>query len=144
VTLAVTPLRKLTGWNRLAQVRRTIGLFAFFYAVIHLLIYFVFDRGLVFTELGEDILERPYITIGFTAWMILLALALTSPNGIAKWLGGRRWQRIHRLLYVAVPLGFVHFAWAQKKDLRPMLPFVLGAIAVVGFRLMARKRVARS
>lgn len=132
VTLAVTPVRRLTRWNRIVQYRRLVGLFAFFYAVVHLLIYFAFDRGFVFAELGEDIVKRPYITVGFTAWMILLMLAVTSPTAMVRRLG-RRWKTIHRFIYLAAALGVLHFAWAQKKDLRPVVPYaaVLGVLFAV-------------
>jgi sulfoxide reductase heme-binding subunit YedZ len=139
-TLAVTPLRQLTGFGALARVRRLIGLFAFFYATLHLLIYFVFDRGLVLAELGEDIAKRPYITVGFTAWVSLLALAVTSPLAMVRRLGGKRWQALHRLVYAVPGLALLHFGWAQKKDLAPMLPFVLALTAVVALRLVARFR----
>lgn len=138
VTLAITPVRRLTGLGQLARVRRLVGLFAFGYATVHLLIYFVFDRGLVLAELGEDIAKRPYITVGFTAWMILVALAATSPLTMVRRLGGKRWQRLHRLVYLAVALVVLHFAWAQKKDLTPMLPFVASLAAVVALRLATR------
>ena len=140
VTLAITPLRQLTGLGQLARVRRLAGLLAFFYATVHLLIYFVFDRGLVLAELGEDIAKRPYITVGFTAWVILLLLAATSPLAMVRRLGGKRWQALHRLVYLATALGLLHFAWAQKKDLVPMLPFVGAILAVLGLRLAARQR----
>lgn len=126
VTLAVTPARWLTGWSGAIKVRRLIGLFAFFYASVHLLIYLVFDRGFVFTELGEDIAKRPYITVGFTAWLILLSLAATSPRAAVRRMGGKRWQALHRLIYLAAPLGVLHFIWAQKKDISE--PLVYGAI----------------
>jgi methionine sulfoxide reductase heme-binding subunit len=131
VTLSITPIRRLTGLNALINARRLIGLFAFFYAVIHLLIYFVFDRGLVFAELGEDIAKRPYITVGFTAWLCLLALAVTSPKAMVRRLGGKRWQALHRLIYVAAILGVLHFTWAQKKDIS--LPALYGAVLAVIF-----------
>jgi methionine sulfoxide reductase heme-binding subunit len=139
VTLAVTPVRRLTGWNRIVRYRRLIGLFAFFYAVVHLLIYFAFDRGFVFAELGEDIVKRPYITVGFTAWMILLTLAVTSPTAMVRRLG-RRWKTIHRFIYLAAALGILHFAWAQKKDLRPVVPYaaVLGVLFAVRAALATR------
>lgn len=131
LTLSITPIRQLTGWNGIIRFRRLIGLFCFFYAVIHLLIYLAFDRGFVFAELGEDIAKRPYITIGFTAWLMLLALALTSPQAILRRLGGKRWRAIHRLVYVVPVLGVVHFAWAQKKDIS--LPVLYGLVLVVIF-----------
>jgi sulfoxide reductase heme-binding subunit YedZ len=139
-TLAVTPLRQLTGLNALARVRRLIGLFAFGYATLHLLIYFIFDRGMVLAELGEDIAKRPYITVGFAAWLILLALAATSPRAMVRRLGSERWQTLHRLVYGVAVLAPLHFAWAQKKDLTPMLPFVLALTVVAVLRLAARIR----
>jgi sulfoxide reductase heme-binding subunit YedZ len=142
-TLTLTPVRQLTGLGQLARVRRLIGLFAFCYATVHLLIYFVFDRGLVLAELGEDIAKRPYITVGFSAWTILVALAATSPLAMVRRLGGKRWQRLHRLVYLAVALVVLHFAWAQKKDLAPMLPFVGAILAVLGLRAAARLRAPR-
>ncbi len=131
VTLSITPVRQLTGWNGIIRFRRLIGLFCFFYAVIHLLIYLAFDRGFVFAELGEDIAKRPYITIGFTAWLMLLALAATSPQAVLRRLGGKRWRAIHRLVYIVPVLGVVHFAWAQKKDIS--LPILYGLVLVVIF-----------
>jgi sulfoxide reductase heme-binding subunit YedZ len=142
-TLAVTPLRILTGAGQLAKVRRLVGLFAFCYGTIHLLIYFVFDRGMVFAELGEDIAKRPYITVGFTAWLILVVLAATSPVGMVRWLGGARWKALHRLVYLAAGLALLHFAWAQKKDLAPMLPFVAAMAGVLALRVAARVRTRR-
>lgn len=136
----MTPLRRLTGAGWLVRVRRLIGLFSFFYAVIHLLIYLVFDRGMVFTELAEDIAKRPYITVGFTTWLILLALAATSPQRVLRWMGGRRWQALHRLIYLAAPLAVVHFLWSQKKDIR--LPLVYAAVLAMIFA--ARWLAARS
>ncbi len=143
LTLLVTPVRHLTGVHGLVRVRRLIGLFAFFYAVIHLLIYFVFDRGLVFAELGEDIAKRPYITVGFTAWLILLALAVTSPAAMVRRLGGKRWQALHRLVYLAPVLGVIHFTWAQKKDIR--LPLLYGAVlaAILAMRALVAWRRRR-
>ncbi len=142
LTLSITPLRRLTGFSWLARVRRLVGLFAFFYAVLHLVIYLAFDRGFVFTELGEDILKRPYITVGFTAWLILLTLAVTSPIAMVKRLGGKRWQALHRLVYVAPVLGVIHFAWAQKKDIRLPLIYaaILGGIFVWRLGSIRRKR----
>jgi sulfoxide reductase heme-binding subunit YedZ len=143
ITLLVTPIRRLTGWNRLVKVRRLIGLFSFFYAVIHLLIYLAFDRGFVFAELGEDIAKRPYITIGFTAWLMLLALAVTSPLAMVRWLGGKRWQALHRLIYVIPVLGLIHFTWAQKKDLAPVVPFAVALAVIYLVRLLLLRRSGR-
>jgi len=131
ITLCVTPIRRATGWNGIIRLRRLIGLFSFFYAVIHLLIYLAFDRGFVFTELGEDIAKRPYITIGFSAWLMLLTLAVTSPKAMVRRLGGKRWRAIHRLVYVVPVLAVIHFTWAQKKDIR--LPLLYGLVLGVIF-----------
>ena len=143
ITLCITPIRHLSSWNGIIRFRRLIGLFSFFYAVIHLLIYLVFDRGFVFTELGEDIAKRPYITIGFTTWLMLLTLAVTSPQAIVRRLGGKRWRAVHRLVYVAPVLGVIHFTWAQKKDIR--LPLLYGLVLGVIFAVrIARWAVGRA
>ena len=141
ITLTVTPLRRLTGWNPLIKVRRLIGNFAFFYALIHFLIYAVFDRELSPAGLGEDIAKRPWITVGFTVFLILLTLAITSPQAMVRKLG-KRWQTLHRLIYVAAGLAVLHFTWAQKKDIR--LPLIYAAVLAVirGSRLGLRPRTA--
>jgi len=143
ITLCITPLRRVTGWNGIVRLRRLVGLFSFFYAVIHLLIYLAFDRGFVFAELGEDIAKRPYITIGFTAWVMLLALAVTSPQAVLRRMGGKRWRALHRLVYVVPVLGVIHFTWAQKKDISLPLMYaaVLTAIFAIRVALWARNRI---
>ncbi len=133
ITLTMTPLRRLTGWNGAIRLRRMVGLFAFFYGTSHLLIFIVFDRlaGLNFPPLaslqtirdlsasiGGEIYKRPYITVGFTAWVCMLALAATSTGGWVRRLGGKGWQRLHRLVYVAAVAGVVHYWWSVKADLR--------------------------
>jgi sulfoxide reductase heme-binding subunit YedZ len=143
ITLSITPIRRLTGWNRIIKVRRLIGNFAFFYAVIHLLIYLVFDRGFVFAELGEDIAKRPYITVGFTAWLMLLALAVTSPQFMVRKLGGKRWQALHRIIYVIPVLGLLHFTWAQKQDLAPVVPYAVALAVIYTVRLLLIRRSSR-
>ena len=100
LTLAVTPIRQLTGWRWLATYRRMLGLFAFFYATVHMLVYFGLDLELQFGEIWASIVKRPYITVGMLSWLILVPLAITSPHVIAKRLGGVRWKRLHRLTYV--------------------------------------------
>lgn len=121
-SLAVTPLRRLSGWNRLIGVRRPLGLWAFFYLALHFAVYLV-DRELVPAYVVEDVLERPYITAGFAAFALLVPLALTSTRGMIRRLGGRRWQRLHRLVYPAAALGVLHFLWLVKADLREPLLF---------------------
>ncbi|MDH4045175.1 MAG: sulfoxide reductase heme-binding subunit YedZ [Gemmatimonadota bacterium] len=141
-TLAVTPLRRLTGWNQLIRLRRMLGLFAFSYAVLHLLTYVVLDLFFAFDILLEDVAKRPYITVGFTAFMILLALAITSTKGWIRRLGPR-WQRLHRLVYVAALLGVVHFYWQVKADTREPLIFAGVLLALFVARLRWRGRRGR-
>ncbi len=114
-TLAVTPIRRLTGWNRIVQLRRLLGLFAFFHACVHFLSYVGIDHLFALSIIVEDVLERRYITAGFTALVLLVPLAVTSTKGWIRRLG-KRWQRLHRLSYVAVSLGVLHFYWKVKAD----------------------------
>jgi sulfoxide reductase heme-binding subunit YedZ len=118
VSLAVTPLRRFLGWNWLAPERRTFGLFAFFYATLHFTTYLALDLNFEFSLLAEDIIERPYITVGFAALMAMLPLALTSTKSAIQRLG-RRWVTLHRLSYAAALLGALHFFWLVKADLVP-------------------------
>ena len=135
ITLSVTPVRNLTGLTHLVRLRRMLGLFAFFYAVVHFTIYLVLDLELNFRMLGADIVKRPYITIGFTALLLLLPLALTSTNGMMRRLGAR-WQRLHRLIYVIGALAVWHFYWQVKRDVREPLLY-LGILALLlGYRLL--------
>lgn len=120
--LAVTPLRRLTGWNDLIRFRRTVGLLAFGYGCLHFLTYVLLDREAVFdpalalATVGEDIAKRPYITVGFTAFVLLIPLAVTSTKGWIRRLGGARWNALHRLIYVAAALGILHYLWLVKGD----------------------------
>ena len=123
--LTVTPLRRVTGWRALGLERRTLGLFAFFYACLHLATYVSLDLGFEWSELYEDILERPYITLGFSTFLVLLALASTSTRAAARRLG-RRWKTLHRAVYLAGVGAVVHFFWLVKADTRE--PLVYGAI----------------
>ncbi len=135
ITLSVTPVRSLTGLPQLLRLRRMLGLFAFFYAVVHFTIYLVLDLELNFRMLGADIAKRPYITIGFTALVLLLPLALTSTNGMMRRLGAR-WQRLHRLIYPIAALAVWHFYWQVKRDVREPLLY-LGILALLlGYRLL--------
>jgi sulfoxide reductase heme-binding subunit YedZ len=128
VTLAVTPVRRLTGWNPAIKLRRPLGLFAFFYAACHFSIWFVFDMVFNVTWMLEDVAERPFITVGFAAFLILIPMAVTSTEGWIRRLG-RRWRTLHKGIYVAAVLGVVHFYWLVKADTR--LPVVLGACLAV-------------
>ena len=146
LTLAVTPVRELTSQPQLLRLRRMLGLFAFFYVVLHFTIYLVLDLELNFATLGADIAKRPYITIGFTALLLLIPLAVTSTNGMMRRLG-RRWQTLHRLVYVIAVLGVWHFYWQVKRDVREPLLYA-GILAVLlGYRVvraLARRRAAAS
>ena len=126
LTLAVTPFRRLTGWNELIRVRRLIGLTAFWYACLHLSTYLVFDQSLDVGEILADIQEHPWVLVGFAGFLCLVPLAITSTNGWIRRLGGKRWARLHRLVYVAAIAGVLHYWWLVKKDLTyPILYGVL-------------------
>ena len=140
--LCVTPLRRLTGLRPLMLERRTLGLFAFFYALLHLVTYVVLDRELDLATVAEDVLERPYITVGFGSFLILLSLALTSTRSAARRLG-RRWKLLHRTVYIAAIGGIVHFLWLVKSDLREPLLYAAAVAGLLGVRLWwARSRAS--
>ena len=137
ITLTVTPLRRLLGWNWLQRFRRMLGLFAFFYVCLHFATYLVFDHFFNLQTILEDVLERPYITVGFSALLLLIPLAATSTNTMMKRLG-RNWQRLHRLVYIIGILGVLHFLWLVKADyLEPII--YAGLLGVLlGYRLWFR------
>lgn len=137
-SLAMTPLRRLTGLAALARLRKPLGLWAFAYAVLHLSCYLVFDQSLLWGEIANDVLKRPYITVGFSAFLILLALAVTSPAAMVRRLGGQRWQRLHRLAYLAAVLAVLHFLWLVKLDITEPLIAGLVLIALLAFRIERR------
>ena len=136
ITLAVTPLRRLTGWNAMVRVRRMLGLFAFFYAALHVISYVWLDQFFMWDLIVEDVYKRPYITVGFTAFMLLLPLAFTSTNGMVRRLGGKHWQRLHRLVYIIAILGVVHFWWLVKSDIRQPLIYAAVLALLLGYRLI--------
>ena len=125
-TLTITPLRKLLGMPELIRFRRMVGLFAFFYVAVHFSIYLVLDQRLSLTGMWDDVAKRKYITVGFTGFMLLLALAITSTAGWIRRLGGKRWQALHRLVYVAAVCGVIHYYWLVKSDVR--WPLFYGAV----------------
>ena len=135
ITLAVTPLRRLTGWNWLIRLRRMIGLFAFFYAALHFTTFLWFDHFFDVAEMLKDVVKRPFITVGFAAFMLLIPLAATSTNAMIKRLGGKRWQWLHRLIYLIAPLGILHYWWmkAGKHDFSQPIVFglIVGGLLVV-------------
>jgi len=140
ITLLVTPLRHITGMNHLVRVRRMLGVFAFFYAVAHFTVYAWLDQGLNLRAIGADIVKRPYITIGMLALLLLIPLAVTSTNGMMRRLG-RRWQKLHRLIYVIALLGVWHFYWQVKKDVREPLLYFGMFLVLMGWRLWWRQRI---
>jgi methionine sulfoxide reductase heme-binding subunit len=138
-TLAITPLRKLLRQPDLIRFRRLIGLFAFFYACLHFMAYVGLDQFFDFSAILKDIAKRPYITAGFTGFVLLIPLALTSTAGSIRRLGGKRWQKLHRLIYVTAVAGVIHYYWLVKSDIR--LPLLYGFLVALEFgaRLVVRK-----
>jgi sulfoxide reductase heme-binding subunit YedZ len=165
-TLVMTPLRRVTGWNAVIRFRRMLGLFAFFYGTLHFLIFIIADRlaslgfpspaswqtyQMLAASIWEEIYKRPYITVGFTAWVCMVALAATSTAGSVRRLGGRQWQRLHRLVYVAAVAGVVHYWWSVKADISHPRNYAVIVGVLLAFRLaywarqraLAPARVAR-
>ena len=143
ITLAVTPLRMLTGWHWLLRFRRMLGLFAFFYGVMHLSSYVTFRRVFDVDEIVRDIAERPFMTVGFAALVLMIPLAVTSTNAMVRRLGARRWQLLHRLIYVVASLGVLHYWFMVKRDITQ--PAIYAAILAVllGWRIAAKLRNAQ-
>jgi sulfoxide reductase heme-binding subunit YedZ len=139
ISLAVTPLRRLTGWNWLLRFRRMLGLYAFFYTLLHFLVWLILDQGVLWSAIVEDIVERPFITIGFAALLILAMMAATSTNGMRRRLG-RRWQQLHYGAYVVGVLGVWHYWWQVKKDIREPLIYAAILAVLLGLRLWFRYR----
>jgi sulfoxide reductase heme-binding subunit YedZ len=140
VTLAVTPIRQTLGWNWLQRYRRMLGLFAFAYATLHLSIYFFLDLELAWGDLAADIVKRPYITIGMAAFVLLVPLAVTSTAKMVRRLGGKRWAALHRLIYVIVVLGTIHFWMAVKRDITDPLIFAAIFAFLLGYRVVQSRR----
>jgi sulfoxide reductase heme-binding subunit YedZ len=133
ITLAVTPIRRVTGWNPIIQIRRMLGLFAFFYATLHFLTWFVLDWFFDFRQMAKDVAMRPFITLGMATFVMLLALAVTSTKGSIRRLG-RRWTQLHRLIYVAACTALFHF-WLARKTVVPQFQVLLvAAVLLLGFR----------
>ncbi|MFB3852295.1 MAG: sulfite oxidase heme-binding subunit YedZ [Vicinamibacterales bacterium] len=141
-TLAVTPLRRLLSWNGIIRVRRMLGLFAFFYASLHYLTYLWLDQFFSLGDMIADIGRRPFITVGFAAFILLVPLAATSTAKMMRLLGGRRWRMLHRLSYAAAVLGVFHYWWLVKADIRPPLAYAVALSALLGFRVTWRARQA--
>ena len=139
-SLVPTPLRILTGWGGAIRYRRTVGLFAFFYACLHLATYAGVDQFFDWKAIAEDVVKRPFITVGFAAFLLLVPLALTSTDAAVRRLGFVRWKRLHRLVYVAAGLGIVHFVWRVKADLRDPLLFAAAVGLLLAIRIAAALR----
>jgi sulfoxide reductase heme-binding subunit YedZ len=135
-TLAVTPLRRLSGWNWLVKLRRMLGLFTFFYALLHFIAFLWFDHFFDVAAMLRDVAKRPFILVGFTAFVLLVPLAATSTNGMIKRLGGKRWQWLHKLIYLIAPLAVLHFWWMKsaKNNLAQPTLFLVIVALLLGLR----------
>lgn len=140
IALAVTPLRQLTGWNRVVRFRRMLGLYAFFYACLHFLSYFAIDQFFDLQAIVDDIAKRPYITVGFASFVLLIPLAVTSTNRMMRRLGGKRWQALHRTVYAVGVGGVLHYLWLVKADYREPLLYAAILALLLGYRLVKRRR----
>lgn len=140
ITLAATPLRLLCGWNWPTRIRRMLGLFAFFYGSLHFLTYLVLDQFFDWAAIADDIVERPYITVGFSSYVLMVPLALTSSDRMIRRLGGKCWRRLHRLIYLIAIGGAVHYAWLVKKDLTTPLTFGVVLLVLFAIRGLYRSR----
>ncbi len=137
ITLSISPVRKISGWNWLIKYRRMLGLYSFFYACVHLVTYSIFDKSLDIAAIVGDVWQRPFIAVGMLAFLMLVPLAVTSTNGMIKRIGGKNWARLHKLSYVIAVLGVIHFWMIVKSDV--FYPAVFAAVVVIlfGFRLIA-------
>jgi sulfoxide reductase heme-binding subunit YedZ len=140
ITLAISPLRKIFGWNSLIKLRRMIGLYAFFYGCLHLATYLGFDRALDLSGTLADIFQRPFIAVGMLSFFLMIPLAVTSTNGMIKRLGGKNWQRLHRLIYLTAVGGVIHYWMIVKSDIT--YPFLFGLVlaGLLGYRYFAGKQ----
>jgi sulfoxide reductase heme-binding subunit YedZ len=138
ITLAVTPLRKLAGWHWLAGFRRMFGLYAFFYALVHLSSFVAFDHVFDVMAILKDIVKRPFITVGFTTLVLLVPLAITSTDRMVQRLGAKRWLALHRLVYVIAPLGVLHFWWMVKRDVTEPAIYAVILAVLLGYRVVAK------
>jgi sulfoxide reductase heme-binding subunit YedZ len=136
LTLLVTPLRKVTGWNWLANTRRMLGLYAFFYACAHFLLFFALDRGFSVSSTLTEMVKRKYLLVGISVLIILVPLAVTSTNAMIKRLGGKRWRALHRLAYVAAIGGVIHYYMQVKADVRQPLAFAAVLTVLLGYRVV--------
>jgi len=136
LTLAVTPVRKITGWNWLLSFRRRLGLYAFFYACAHFLLFFSLDRSFSVSSTLSEMVKRKFLIVGSTGLLVMVPLAITSTNGMIKRLGGKRWRALHRLAYVAAIAGVIHYYMQVKADVRQPLAFAVVLAVLLGYRLL--------
>lgn len=146
ITLAITPLRRISGYGWLIKLRRMAGLFSFFYAALHFMTFLWFDHFFDVQEMFKDVAKRPFILVGFIAFLLLIPLAVTSTNAMVRRLGGKRWQWLHRIIYVIAPLGILHFWWmkAGKNDFEQPILFGLLVAALLLMRLYWRMAPSRA
>lgn len=135
LTLAITPLQTITKWRGMTEYRQLFGLYTFFYATLHLLVYLVVDQGLMWRMIGIDIIESPYIWFGVIAYIIVLALAISSPKWAKKWLG-KNWKKLHRYIYIAAGAAMIHYFWQLKGNLAEPLFYLLLIFLLLGFRVL--------
>lgn len=135
LSLAITPLRKLIGWNWLIKFRRLIGLYAFFYLALHLLTYVWFDKVFNFREIAADAVKRPFILVGLTAFLLMMPLAVTSTNGMVKRIGGKNWSRLHKLTYLCAVLGVLHYYLLVKSDTTKPMIYAAVVALLLGYRV---------
>lgn len=138
ITLAVTPLRKITGWHWLTRLRRMLGLYAFFYVLLHLTSYLWLDQFFVWQDIAKDILKRPFITVGMAAFVLLVPLAVTSNNYAIRRMGGKKWTQLHRTVYAIGIMAVLHYTWLVKLDVTKPLLYGLTLAALLGFRALWR------
>lgn len=138
ITLSITPLRKLSGWSWLIKLRRMAGLFAFFYALLHFITYIWLDQFFDLHSIYKDVIKRPFITIGFAAFILLIPLAITSSNAMIKRLGGKRWLLLHRLIYLIAVFGVLHYWWLVKKDITQPLIYSAVLATLLAYRIVTR------
>lgn len=135
ITLCVSPLRRITGWAPLQQLRRMLGLSAFFYGLLHFTTYIYLDQFFAWEEIATDIAKRPFILVGFTSFVLMIPLAATSTDRIARWMGGKRWNLLHRLIYFIAVGGVIHYLWLVKADTQRPLNYGAIVAGLLGYRL---------
>lgn len=143
ITLSITPLRNLSGWSWLIKLRRMAGLFTFFYALLHFITYIWLDQFFDLHDIYKDVIKRPFITIGFAAFLMLIPLAMTSTNAMIKRLGGKRWLLLHRLVYLIAICGVLHYWWLVKKDITQPLIYSAVLAALLGYRVVIKSLKAK-